>query len=334
MKKWLVTIFGLCVSAVAIALIVQKIEWRETASLLASVGFRLPIVMVAIYITTFPIRALRWRFMLPPGSLTFLESLKGVVLGFAGNNFLPARGGEFLRMEYLHRKAPNIGRITAISSVLVERILDGLTLLAFMVVALKASHIAIEEHPRLSELRFMALVVFGLACAGAIVIRIWGGWIAAVLRRTHIKPFAWAATIIERFHVAAEFLGFNSRTAAAVVAGICVWLIEGVVYTVACWHFGLGSQSIIAGYLTLTIVSFGLLVPSSPGYIGVFQYMTILALGLFGISDEIALALSLVVHACQYVPTTLWGVVILLRESVVWRRNRVHTAHEAPAAPH
>src|SRR5882757_3088032 len=138
MKKWLITIFGLCVSAVAIALIVQKIEWRETASLLENVGFRVPIVLVAIYLSTFPIRALRWQFMLPIGTLTFLESLKGVVLGFAGNNFLPARGGEFLRMEYLYRKAPHIGRITAISSVLVERMLDGLTLLAILVVALNA----------------------------------------------------------------------------------------------------------------------------------------------------------------------------------------------------
>ena len=140
MKKWIIALFGLGVSAVAIWLVVSKAELRETATLIASAGYRLPILLGALYLVTFPIRALRWQCMLPSGTLTFVEALKGVLVGFAGNNFLPTRGGEFLRMEYLYRKAPQIGRITAISSILVERMLDGLTLLAILVIALDASH--------------------------------------------------------------------------------------------------------------------------------------------------------------------------------------------------
>lgn len=333
MKKWLFTILGLCISVAAIALVISKAELGETVAQIATVGYRVPIALATLYLTTFPIRALRWQCMLPAGTLTFGEALKGVLVGFAGNNVLPTRGGEFLRMEYLHRKAPQIGRITAISSILVERMLDGLTLLAILVVALQASHISIAEHHWLEKLRYVALAVFGLACLGSIVIRVWGGRIAALMRRTHLQPLHWAATMIDRFHVAAEFLGFNLHTAMTVVLGFAVWMVEGAVIAVACRHYGLGAQTLVAGYLTLAIVNFGLLIPSSPGNIGVYQYMTILALGLFNVTHETALALSIVVHACQYVPTTLAGLAVLFRESLGWHRRRSDDAHEL-ATPH
>jgi uncharacterized protein (TIRG00374 family) len=333
MKKWILAVVGLCISAAAIALIVSKAELRETAAQIATVGFRLPLALGALYMITFPIRALRWQCMLPAGTLSFVEALKGVLVGFAGNNFLPTRGGEFLRMEYLYRKAPQIGRITAISSILVERMLDGLTLLAILVLALHASHVAVAEHRWLGELRYVALAVFGLACLGSIVIRIWGGRIAALMRRTHLRPLHWAATMIDRFHVAAEFLGFNPHTIMTALLGFCVWIVEGGVIVLACRHYGLGTESMVAGYLTLAIVNFGLLIPSSPGNIGVYQYMTILALGLFNVAHDTALALSIVVHASQYVPTTLCGVAVLLRESIGWHRRRSDMAHEV-AAPH
>ena len=140
-KKWIFTLVGLCISAAAIALIISKAELRETANQIATVGLRLPLALAALYLITVPIRALRWQCMLPAGTLSFAEAIKGVLVGLAGNNFLPTRGGEFLRMEYLYRKAPQIGRISAISSIFVERMLDGLTLLAILVFALHASHI-------------------------------------------------------------------------------------------------------------------------------------------------------------------------------------------------
>src|SRR4051812_20968723 len=91
MKKWVIAIVGLCVSAIAIALVLSKTELRETAALIAGVGYRVPVVLASMYLATFPIRALRWQCMLPIGTLTFVEALKGVLIGFAGNNVLPTR---------------------------------------------------------------------------------------------------------------------------------------------------------------------------------------------------------------------------------------------------
>ena len=56
-------------------------------------GFRLPALLICIYLTAFPLRAVRWYWILPPGTLTYSQSLKEVVLGFAGNNVLPVPVG-------------------------------------------------------------------------------------------------------------------------------------------------------------------------------------------------------------------------------------------------
>jgi glycosyltransferase 2 family protein len=336
MRKWLLFFVGIAISVAALALIISKIEWRETASRLAETGFRTPALLVLIYLSTFPVRALRWYWILPHGTLTYAQSLKGVILGFAGNNVLPARGGEFLRMEYLYRKAPHIGRLTALTSIMIIRILDGLTLLGILIVSLAASSIAIAEHTWLVDLRAVAMLVFGLACAGSIVLRFAGVYIAAWFHHFDSKLFHWAARTIERFHVATEFIGPNLPTLVAVVASIAVWLIEGGMFVVACYHFGLGSHSIVAGYLTLAIVNFGLLIPSGPANVGVFQGITILALRLFGVSDDTGLAFSIVVHACQFVPLTLWGIAVFVRESTQWGQSSSVRAPEtdAPSVSH
>ena len=67
---------------------------------------------------------------------------------------------------------------------------------------------------------------------------------------------------------------------------------------------------------SLVIVNFGILVPSSPGYFGVFQGMTILALMLYGVNKELALSISILIHFCQYIPVTLWGLYLIMSSSV------------------
>jgi uncharacterized protein (TIRG00374 family) len=311
MKKWILAIVGIAISIAVFVLILSNTELHETASHLSDMGFRTPALLVCIYVLSFPIRAVRWYWILPPGTLTYSQSLKGIVLGFAGNNVLPARGGEFVRMEYLYRTARHIGRVTALSSIMIERIMDGLILLAVLITALAASPVSIEDYPWLVHLRMLAIVVFGLACAGSIVCRIAGVRIAALLRHFNFKIFHWAARMVERVHVATAFIGFNRPTLVAIASGILVWLIEGAMFSVACWHFGLGSESIIAGYLTLAIMSFGILIPTGPANVGLFQGMIILSLRLFGVSDGTALAMGLIVQACQFVPITLWGLLII-----------------------
>ena len=109
---------------------------------------------------------------------------------------------------------------------------------------------------------------------------------------------------------------WNKNTLLIFLLSILVWVIEGFVFVFALYIFQLNEFAVVAGYLSLVIVNFGILIPSSPGYFGVFQGMTILSLLLYGVNKEMALSISILVHFCQYVPVTLWGVFYIIKSSI------------------
>ena len=78
------------------------------------------------------VRAWRWQFLLIGVGHIPLRSLwSSIMIGFMGNNILPARLGELLRAYSLGRSA-GVSRSAALASVVVERILDiGVLLLIF-----------------------------------------------------------------------------------------------------------------------------------------------------------------------------------------------------------
>ncbi|UCD37443.1 MAG: flippase-like domain-containing protein, partial [Fidelibacterota bacterium] len=134
--------------------------------------------------------------------------------------------------------------------------------------------------------------------------------------------FPLMAKVIAKVSHALNFLNLDRTTLAIVSLSVLVWLIEGMMFVIAPMAFGL-ELNLAMGYFALAVVNFGLLVPSSPAYIGVFQGMAVLALGLFGISNEVALSVSILVHASQFLPITLAGLVIYLYESL-------HSGHQEP----
>ena len=55
------------------------------------------------------------------------------------------------------------------------------------------------------------------------------------------------------------------------------------------------------------LINLGILVPAAPGYLGAFQYFGVLALSPWEVNSAEALACVILIHACQYLPITLWG---------------------------
>jgi len=94
-----------------------------------------------------------------------------------------------------------------------------------------------------------------------------------------------------------------------------VWILLGLgVYSLfMSFHFQLPFWSC---FFVLAVVNLGLVIPSSPGFVGTFQFFCISALALFGISKTTALGFSVVYHLSQYVPTTLLGFVYLARDHI------------------
>jgi len=119
------------------------------------------------------------------------------------------------------------------------------------------------------------------------------------------------------------------RLVPTAIWSVVIWVVSvGAVWT--CFQAARLDLPMTAALCVIAFLGLGVSLPSSPGFIGVFQAATVLALSMFGIDKADALSYSLLLHASQFIPITLWGLLLLVVEQV--SLTDVARARSAPAA--
>jgi uncharacterized protein (TIRG00374 family) len=103
------------------------------------------------------------------------------------------------------------------------------------------------------------------------------------------------------------------------VLTVVSWLVLAVSIWLAllCFHLGV---SPLAALLVTIAANLALVLPSSPGAVGVFEAATIYALNAYGISKERALSAAVVIHVVNLVPYLVIGFVVLHAHASTLRR--------------
>jgi len=315
LKKVAVFAFGILISIISLYFIFIKIDVSTSIKALSKVPFYIPLLLMGIYLLGFVVRAFRWQLMLlEVQKITFSNLLKAIVIGYGGNNFLPARGGEFLRMEFFSRQS-KVPRTISITSVLTEKILDGLSLLLLLIAIVWLFPSNLFEIGWFVKLFYLANLVFIGILIGLIGFKALGNPIITFFQNKG-GVFLKISLILSDVLQAISFIRLNIRGLSILLSGILVWLIEGGMFVIACTVLVPEINPFLLGYFSLVIINFGILVPSSPGYVGLFQAMTVLAFTVFAISEETALTLSILVHLCQFIPISIWAIIILFKSSL------------------
>jgi hypothetical protein len=263
---------------------------------LASIGVR------------FWLTAVRWRLLLRPAKRIGVHRLFGVtMIGFMANNVLPARMGELVR-AYALGKSESLPTSLSFATIVLERLFDGFTLLAFLVGGLAF----LKPEPWLVWSAAGSFALY-LAVLGALLGLHRGravGLVTAALARLPLRLRARAGGLVESFALGLEALGDRRALAGAAGLSLCIWLVNvaGVRLTFAAFSLALPLH---AAFLTLAIVAIALVLPSAPGYVGTFQVGTVAALALFSVPEATALSLSILYHAVNYVPITACGLAYL-----------------------
>lgn len=272
-----------------------------------------------------------WRVILSGAARAPLSTLFPVlIMGFATNNLLPGRLGEFWRAYLLGRKR-NVPKTFALASVVVERVFDGLTLIALLVIV--STVIQLPERGR--EVELLAAGVFAAATLVVIVL-LWQPNLVQVPLRRSLEPLhsGLAAWIELRFEAFVDGLAPLRRPpvlvlAAALSAG--VWIAEASSYVLLSRGVNLGLPSSLelpAILLTVVIINLGIMIPSGPGYVGTQEFFGTAALAVVGANPQGALALIVVSHAVQYSLVTGLGLVFFAREQLSPRDLRPALAEQ------
>jgi len=323
-KKIGLAVFGILVSGAALAWAAKGIEWTRLGSVLLELPPWVPVAASAVYLLSFIPRAYRSLWMLEgtcPTPPSLVQAGEAQVMGYAANNLLPLRLGEFVRVFAL-RKLAGVPALTGLASLLAERILDGAVVVLILggSVAWFAAHGTSFGRTAVEPLLYTGFALFAAAATGLIVLALASRWVTKISERI-LPPHLHDA--VGRILGALAFFRDPKRATGVIVLSVLIWLMEGSVFVLAISSIGI-EPPWMAGLLMLAIVNLGVLMPSAPGYVGVFQACGILAFQVIDLPKEQGLAASLLVHASQFLPITALGLLLAYRHG--WSlRSMAHT---------
>jgi len=309
---------GTIVSVIFLALALRSLQPETFLSSLAEV--RLPLLLAAtlVYFAAVVVIAFRWQFLLRSLKYIRLSSLtKLVFIGYMGNNVYPLRAGDALRIILLRRQfgVPFLPSATIVAT---ERIIDVCVMLVF----LQGSLLLIEVESKAVEaiLGFSA-PLFAVAMLAALMLAAKPNLFRTVVYPTlNILPPVISAPLmrfaddviagLEGLRSPAQFLG-------ALVSSILTWAIEAFTYWLVMHAFGLELNYAVA-LLLVGAVNLAGLIPASPGQVGVNEFVVVAILTALDIGASIATAYAVVIHIVIWLPITLAGFALLLKQGMGW----------------
>ena len=273
-------------------------------------------VMLALLFLFFWLKALRWRLLLHPlQQFRTGEIVPATMIGFMGNNILPAHLGEFMRVFVLGRQY-KLSKTAVFSTVVLERVFDVIVILAFLGIGVAF----VEGLP--DEQKAHSLYLAGITGVAILFLAAYLFWTDRFVRLAEwllgffsFVPEKLRTGIIGMLESGAD--GLHSMRSGKLVTGIVLtsvlqWALNGLMIFVSMWSFGI-HISPMAAFIVMGVVAVGVTIPSTPGFFGVLQFCFWLSLKPFGVPQADAFAASVYYHLCQYIPVTLIGLYYLSR---------------------
>jgi glycosyltransferase 2 family protein len=279
-----------------------------------------PLILATIIATaTYPLRLVRWRLLLRAADGSALPATPlwhAVAIGFMANNLLPFRAGELVRLVAGSRLAG--ARFSAVlSSVAVERIFDGLTVVALLSLALLASDLPPDVAIGGVAVRHAAQAA-GLMGAAALTMALLVVAFPLGAERL-IRRVLPAGRITERLIALIEGIrhGLTVLRSPTLLAGtiawsLILWLTNALAFYVAFQAFGI-PVGFLGALLMQGILVFGISVQLTPGFVGQFEAAIVAALALYGVPNALASSYAIAFHATTFIPIILLGAWSLAR---------------------
>jgi uncharacterized protein (TIRG00374 family) len=317
-------LLGLAISAALLAWVLYKIDPRKVWSYAQHANAWLLLVAVVVATVTFPVRAIRWRLILRDAEgrpFPWLPLWRATTIGFMANNLLPARAGEVARAYVASHQLP-VRFTTALGSIGVERVFDALVMLGLMALAIAAPSFpahALVGGRSLSAIAASTAALFGVLLVIALLIANRPGrWSVLVERITRrLLPSAAADRVVRVSDGIVEGLAVlksPARFTGVVLWSLVLWIKNAAAFAICFRAFGL-DVPLEAALLLQGIIGFGVAIPSTPAYGGVFEAATLFTLQLYGVDPSLAIAYALTYHLTTFVPITLLG---------LWSLSRLH----------
>lgn len=326
MKKYARLVIGFSLASLFLWLVLRQlnIEQLKSAFLTTNLAYICPAII--IFYIGYACRIQRWRTMLSQEnpSLTWSNCAGPLMASVAANNVLPFRAGDLLR-AFGFNKRLSISAATSLTSLFVERLLDLLMVVGFLgvflayfgleslsVVGVGSSFLVMTGFAILILLLFPAFfrpIAFGVCT-----------YISKISPQFGAK----VRKELEKIFSALIHTSKGSTMVWLIIWSLLAWIFEGIVF----WLVSLSLPSVsnpLASWLALPVGTLATVIPSTPGYVGTFDYFTAQAMLALGNDSIGAAAFAFLVHLVLWLqPLIAGGTYLLLRPVGHFNKGKVN----------
>jgi len=293
-------------AGVLLYLAVRGVDLTQVVDVLRRSRIDLLLAAGAVLSVSYFARSLRWRILLSAERwLPPFQVFAGTMVGYLGNNFLPARAGELARTVLLGRSA-NLSSGFVLGTIFTERLIDVLAVVVLGGGALLSLESLMPA--------WMPDAVRGVGLAALIVV----AGLVLTVRGQHVIQQALsrlplpdtirsrAVALLRSF--AAGVQAFRSMRRGLDLIGLTmvVWLLDSSVVVIVARALAL-SLALPEALFLIAALALSSAIPSTPGYVGVYQFVAVSVLAPFGFTHGEALAHIIAFQAVAYLVVTAWG---------------------------
>ncbi len=342
-KKLVISMLvGSVLSVLTLYLSFRNVPMRQLVTYLGTINYWWIVPTMALLITTFLLRTLRWQIILKSiDRIDYAQAFHPLMIGFMTNCVLPGRVGELARPVLLKQRK-GIPVTTGIATVAAERIFD----ICMLIVLFALVFTTVSSRPDLAGdyfgfhlnstvlrtvamgmIRLSIIMIAGLALlsigttrrfikacierSGQVLAAVIPGWRAGIGR---VKGFV--ISIMDNFAVGLSLVRSPVDMFSCVGLTVLIWMLTAISYLI----FAKGCPGIKLSFIEMTtvmvVICFAIALPSVPGFWGLWEAGGVFALSIFGVAEKDSLGFILVNHATQIFPVIAIGLISALITSV------------------
>lgn len=316
---------GIGISVIFLYLVLRNMHFGDFWQQVRQADYIWLLPGIGVYFLAVWARAWRWHYLLRPLKAVPTRTMFPIVaIGYMGNNVYPARAGEVLRAVILKRKE-GVAVSASLATIIVERIFDGVVMLAFIFVNLgELANIGggLVAGLSIQQIAFWGSLLFLGALAAFLLAAMFPGATQRLLSwfTARLVPERYRGRVLEvgnRFLGGLEALRSPFEVLMVFISSLVIWLLETGKYWFVMHAFNF-EVSFFALMLMNGVVNLATTIPSAPGYIGTFDAPGIAILEAYGVPKEVATSYTFVLHIALWLPITLLGAYYLAKEGIQW----------------
>jgi glycosyltransferase 2 family protein len=309
-------VLGIGISAAFLYYAFRNLDLSRALATARNANYWLLILSAAVATCMFPLRARRWRTILDPVApkLPFGPLWRSTAIGVMVTNVIPLRAGELARPLALARQVPSVTFSTALASVAVDRVFDGI-----VVMVLLAIGVALAHFPTNTTIGGYSLAhAAGFVVGGALALLV-AFYVLVFFPKTLIRAFELVARrvspaierrgaeMLARFSEGLSVLRTPKHFIAVFGWTLAHWLVQPLAFWLAFLavgvHVPLAATLIVQGIIVILVA-----LPSLPGFFGPFELGAAIGLSLYDVSQSQATTWALLFHVASYIPITTIGI--------------------------